>query len=143
MLAWVSKRITGIATEEERAKTLEEMLALQLPDGGWSTSSFLTDWKGLELEEGRPLKTKMSDGYGTGFVIVVAREMGVASGDPRLQKGIEWILTNQRESGKWFTRSPVVEARNLISNIGSAFCVLALQSCGELPGWPLEGEQGE
>jgi squalene-hopene/tetraprenyl-beta-curcumene cyclase len=32
----------------------------------------------------------------------------------------------------------VNEARNLISNIGSAYAILALQACGELPGWPLE-----
>ena len=67
MLAWCSKRIDGIVDRETSAKTLSELLALQLPDGGWSTSSFLTDWKGLEIQEGRPLKTKTSDGYGTGF----------------------------------------------------------------------------
>lgn len=43
---------------------------------------------------------------------------------------------DQRESGKWFTPSPVNEARNLISNTGSAYAVLALQACGVLPGWP-------
>ena len=138
MIAWCSKRIDGIASQEERVRTRDELLALQLPDGGWSTSSFLTDWKGLEIVEGRPLQIKTSDGYGTGFVIVVARELGIPAGDPRLQKGIQWIKANQRESGKWFTRSPVVEARNLISNVGSAYVILALQACGELPGWPLQ-----
>lgn len=136
MLAWASVRIGGIATEDDREKALKELLGLQRPDGGWSTSGFLTDWKGLERESGEPLETETSDAYGTGFVIIIARELGVPADDPRLQKGIQWILTNQRESGKWFTRSPVNEARNLISNIGSAYAVLALQSCGELPGWP-------
>ena len=138
MLAWCSKRIEGIATPEERAKALEELLALQLPDGGWSTASFLTDWEGLEREDGKPLDTKTSDGYGTGLVIVIARELGIPADDPRIQKGIVWILANQRESGKWFTRSPTNECGNLMSNVGSAFCILALQSCGELPGWPFE-----
>ena len=40
------------------------------------------------------------------------------------------------ESGKWFTQSPVKDAGNLISNVGSAYVILALQACGELPGWP-------
>ena len=62
--------------------------------------------------------------------------------DPRLRRGIDWLRTNQRESGKWFTRSPVKEAGNLISNVGSAYAILALQACGELPGWPFgEAEQ--
>ncbi len=142
MLAWCSVRVDGIVTQVDRDKALEELLALQLEDGGWSTAGFLTDWHGLELQEGKPLATDISDGYGTGFVIIVARELGVPADDPRLQRGVQWILNNQRESGKWFTRSPVVDARNLISNIGSAYAILALQACGELPGWPLEKVAG-
>lgn len=134
MLAWCSIRLDGIASDNERARTLTELLELQLEDGGWSTSSLLTDWRGLERSDGQPLETETSDGYGTGFVIVVARELGVAADDPRLQRGIAWIRANQRESGKWFTRSPVKQCGNLMSNVGSAFVVLALQTCGELPG---------
>lgn len=136
MLAWCSVRIDAIATEQERKNTLAELLALQLDDGGWSTSGFLTDWKGLARNDGKPLNTKTSDGYGTGLVMVIARELGVPADDARLQRGIRWIRTHQRESGKWFTQSPVHDAGNLISNAGSAYVILALQACGELPGWP-------
>ena len=136
MLAWASVRVDGIATPEQRDQTLAELLARQLDDGGWSTAGLLTDWKGLAREDGRPLATTTSDGYGTGFVIVVARELGVPADDPRLERGISWLLANQRESGKWFTRSPVQDCGNLISNAGSAFDILALQACGKLPGWP-------
>lgn len=136
MLAWASVRVDGIATPEQRDRTLAELLALQLDDGGWSTAGLLTDWRGLARDDGQPLATDISDGYGTGFVIVVARELGVPADDPRLERGISWLLANQRESGKWFTRSPVQDCGNLISNAGSAFDILALQSCGKLPGWP-------
>jgi squalene-hopene/tetraprenyl-beta-curcumene cyclase len=136
MLAWCSVRIDGIATEPERQQTLAELLALQLDDGGWSTASFLTDWKGLTRRDGKALNTRTSDGYGTGLVMVIARELGVAADDKRLRRGIQWIRANQRESGKWFTQSPVKDAGNLISNAGTAFIVLALEACGELPGWP-------
>jgi squalene-hopene/tetraprenyl-beta-curcumene cyclase len=70
--------------------------------------------------------------------MILSRELGLPAEDPRLQKAVKWVQTNQRESGKWFTRSPVVEAGNLISNIGSAYVILGLQACGELPGWPLD-----
>ena len=136
MLAWCSVRLEGITTQEQRLTTLSELLSLQLDDGGWSTAGLLTDWQGLDTEDGRPLDTRTSDGYGTGLVIVIARELGVPADDPRLQRGIGWLLANQRESGKWFTRSPVKEAGNLISNVGSAYVVLAFQACGKLPGWP-------
>lgn len=134
MLAWCSIRIDGITTPAQRQQTLADLLGLQLADGGWSTSSFLTDWK--TRSDGQPLETQVSDGYGTGFVIVLARELGLPADDPRLKRGITWLKTHQRESGKWFTRSPVRDCGNLISNAGSAFAVLALQACGELPGWP-------
>lgn len=136
MIAWCSLRVAGIASDEDRARTLKQLLALQRPDGGWSTASFLSDWKGLEPANGEPLDTTTSDAYGTGLVIVISRELGTPADDPRMKRGIEWLLSNQRESGKWFTRSPVNDAGNLISNTGSAFAVLALQACGELPGWP-------
>lgn len=137
MLAWCSLRIDGIATAQQRTKTRSELLALQLPDGGWSTASFLTDWKGLERNDGQPLDINTSDGYGTGLVIVICRELGTPADDPRIKRGIEWLRGNQRQSGKWFTRSPVNDAGNLISNIGTAMAILALQSCDQLPGWPL------
>jgi squalene-hopene/tetraprenyl-beta-curcumene cyclase len=136
MIAWSSVRIEGIATQSERDQTLAELLALQLDDGGWSTSSLLTDWQARG--DGQPLETKASDGYGTGFVIVVARELGLPADDRRLTRGVDWLLANQRESGKWFTRSPVRDCSNLISNAGSAFAVLALQACDKLPGWPFD-----
>lgn len=137
MIAWCSLRVAGIASDEDRARTLSQLLAVQNPDGGWSTAGFLTDWQGLQRNDGEPLDTATSDAYGTGLVIVISRELGIPADDPRMQRGIEWLLTNQRASGKWFTRSPVNDAGNLISNTGSAFAVLALQSCGKLPGWPL------
>ena len=41
----------------------------------------------------------------TGLAVLVLREAGVPANDPRLQKGVQWLLTNQRESGRWWTRS--------------------------------------
>lgn len=132
MLAWCSVRLEGIVSESERRDTLAELLSLQLEDGGWSTSGLLSDWKPSRTN-GQPLETKKSDGYGTGFVMVVARELGVPANDARLRRGVDWLHANQRESGKWFTRSPVNDCGNLITNVGSAYAILALQACGELP----------
>ena len=108
-----------------------------LPDSG-EVRTFYEDYRKVRWQKNPPTQAA---GFwpivvGTGLVIVIARELGIPAEDERLQRGIKWIRSNQRESGKWFTKSPVNDAGNLISNVGSAYVVLALQSCGELPGWP-------
>ena len=137
MIAWASCYVSDLMDDQQRAKTLDELLTLQHPDGGWSTPGLLADWKDLKRLDGKPHDTKTSDAYATGFAIVVARELGVPSDDPRLRRGIDWLLSNQRVSGKWFCRSPAKDSRHYFSNFGSAFAILALQSCDRLPGWPL------
>ena len=137
MIAWASCYIGDLMTDQGRAKTLNELLAIQRPDGGWSTPGLLADWKGLRRKDGKPHDTKTSDAYATGFTIIVGRELGLPKSDPRLRCGIDWLLSNQRVSGKWFSRSPAKDGRHYFSNFGSAFAILALQSCDRLPGWPL------
>jgi len=132
MIAWASRRIDGLMSDEQRAETLDELLALQRPDGGWSTPGLLADWKGFRRKDGKPHDTGTSDAYATGFVIVVARNLGEPTSHPQLQRGITWLLEKQRVSGKWFTRSPTKDSRHYISNFGTAFAVLALQSCDKL-----------
>ena len=126
-----------LMNDQQRAKTLDELFAIQRPDGGWSTPGLLADWTDLKRLDGKPHDTKTSDAYATGFTIIVARELGISSKDPRLRRGIDWLLSNQRVSGKWFCRSPAKDSQHYFSNFGSAFAILALQSCEKLPGWPL------
>jgi squalene-hopene/tetraprenyl-beta-curcumene cyclase len=137
MVAWASCYVGLLMNEQDRGKTLNELLAIQRPDGGWSTPGLLADWEGLRRMDGKPHDTKTSDAYATGFTIVVGRELGLQKSDPRLQRGVNWLLSNQRVSGKWFSRSPAKDSRHYFSNFGSAFAILALQSCDKLPGWPL------
>ncbi|MCK4794920.1 MAG: terpene cyclase/mutase family protein [Desulfobacteraceae bacterium] len=137
MIAWASCYVNDLMNDQQRAKTLCELLTLQRPDGGWSTPGLLADWKDLKRLDGKPHDTKTSDAYATGFTIIIARELGVSSNDPQLRRGVNWLLNNQRVSGKWFSRSPAKDSLHYFSNFGSAFAILALQSCDRLPGWPL------
>ena len=138
MIAWASLRVGGLMEKPEREKVLQEMLSKQLDDGGWATPAFLVDWKAFKRKDRKPHDLETPDAYGTGLALVVAREMGMPASDARLQKGVAWLKSNQRESGKWFTPSPTKDSKNYFTNIGCAFAVLGLQSCGELPGWPFD-----
>ncbi len=132
MVLWASTRVDGLLDATRRAAILEELLAKQLPDGGWSLSSLLAGWKEHRRKDGKEQHTTTSDGYGTGFVLFVAREAGVPAADERLRRGVAWLKSHQRQSGRWFTRSPTRDTRHYISNAGTAFAVMALRSCGEV-----------
>lgn len=137
MIAWASCYVEDLMNDQQRQQTCAELLARQRPDGGWSTPGLLADWEGLERLDGKPHDRKTSDAYATGFAIVVARALGLACDNSHLQRGMEWLLKKQRISGKWFSRSPAKDSRHYFSNFGSAYAILALQACGELPDWPL------
>jgi squalene-hopene/tetraprenyl-beta-curcumene cyclase len=51
--------------------------------------------------------------------------------DKAIQRGVDWLRTNQRVSGRWFTRSLNTDRAHYITNAGTAFSVLALTSCAD------------
>lgn len=127
MVLWGNTYVKGTLTDEESAAIVGELLALQTEDGGWGLAT-LGDWKRADGEE---QDLKSSDGYGTGFVIYILRRSGLAADDPRIQRGIEWLKSHQRESGRWFTRSLHADSMHYITHAGTAFAVMALQECDE------------
>jgi squalene-hopene/tetraprenyl-beta-curcumene cyclase len=132
-LLWASLKIDGLMTDNERQATVKELLAKQRTDGGWCLPS-LGDY-GERRDHSLNDVNAASDGYATGLSVFVLRQAGVKADDPALQKAVKWIKDNQRESGRWFTRSLRVDntddTAHLITHAGCAFCVLALHACGE------------
>lgn len=126
-LLWASVKLDGLMTTAERERTIKDLLALQRLDGGWSLPS-LGDWK---RRNGRPNdKQAASDGYATGLVLYVLRQSGKAVQDDAIRRGVQWLKSNQRASGRWFTRSVNQDAAHPITNAGTAFAVMALRACG-------------
>jgi squalene-hopene/tetraprenyl-beta-curcumene cyclase len=126
MLLWASTRLDGLMSPDQRAATIDRLRALEHSDGGWSLPSLGT-WKrrdGTPNDPGAP-----SDGYATGLVIYVLRQASVPASDPALKRGVSWLLSHQRISGRWFTRSLTNDKEHYISRAGSAYAVLALKSC--------------
>lgn len=125
-LLWASRKTDGLMTAAERDRVVKELLARQRGDGGWSLPS-LGDWKGFD---GRANDTRApSDGYGTGLVVWVLRQAGLPAKHAAVHKGVAWLEANQRESGRWFTRSLNTDRAHYISHAGTAFAVMALQAC--------------
>ncbi len=128
MLLLGSQHVEGILTKEERQSIIDDLFALQKADGGWGIVS-LGNWK---RHDNKTDDTKSSDGYGTGFAIYVLREAGVQAEDPRIQAGIAWLKSNQRISGRWYTRSQWEDSRHYLSRLGTSYAIRALVACGEM-----------
>jgi ankyrin repeat protein len=89
-LKWVG------ATTEERARAVQELRAAQRPDGGWAQ-----------------LPSLASDAYATGLTLYALRVGGeLASNDPAVQRGVQYLLRMQDEDGSWY-----VNKRTLPANV--------------------------
>ena len=69
----------------------------------------------------------------TGLAIIALRKAGVPASDARIQRGVQWLLTNQRASGRWYTRSLNRDGWQFITYSGTAYPLLALALCDALP----------
>ena len=98
---WASRYVDGLLSEAAKKAAVEELLPLQRPDGGWAFAS-LGNWR---RSDGKPQDTQTSDGYGTGFAVYVLRMAGLPAEHPQIRKGVDWLKTHQRASGRWYTRS--------------------------------------
>ncbi|MGA2986117.1 MAG: hypothetical protein ABSG32_20115 [Terriglobia bacterium] len=130
ILLWASAKVPGILTPAQQKSIMDEALSKQQADGGFSLSSFVGGWK---RHDGTPLETK-SDGYATGVVALALQEAGMKRDQPRLQRGLAWLMQNQdKTDGRWLAYS-LNKQRDLSSDVGrfmsdaaTAYAVLALQ----------------
>lgn len=139
LLLWTACRIPDLLPTDKKAELVELLRKKQQADGGWSLRTFATpeQWgKGNRAKKlrGEPdFETPASDGHQTGLAVVVLREAGVPANDPQIVKAISWVTANQRESGRWWTRSLNTDGPHYITYSGTAFSLLALQMCDALP----------
>jgi squalene-hopene/tetraprenyl-beta-curcumene cyclase len=126
-LLWASVKLDGLITADERDQTIKSLLSLQRKDGGWSLPS-LGDWKRLDGTANDA--DAPSDGYATGLIVYVLRQTGMGAEKEPLKRGVAWLKANQRESGRWYTRSLNADRAHYTTNAGTAFAVMALKACG-------------
>jgi squalene-hopene/tetraprenyl-beta-curcumene cyclase len=135
LLLWAAAYQPDLLTGKERTAIIQALLAQQRPDGGWSSAA-------LDRESRKSKNNDLpSDGYGTGFTVYVLRQAGVAESRPEIGRAVNWLRNNQRASGRWFTPSRHAGqtttadfgTRDLYNQVaGTAFALLALESCGAL-----------
>jgi squalene-hopene/tetraprenyl-beta-curcumene cyclase len=138
-LLWAAAELPGLLDAQRMQQLVAMISTHQMPDGGWSIRTFARpeEWgKGNRAQKLRAepdFVDPPSDGHMTGLAIIALRKAGVPASDPRIRRGVSWLLTNQRSSGRWWTRSLNRDGWQFISYSGTVYPLLALSMCGELP----------
>jgi squalene-hopene/tetraprenyl-beta-curcumene cyclase len=136
---WAAARMPQLLDDARRQQLVEMLWKHQRPDGSWSIRSFAAPeaWgsgnRAARLRAEADLENPAGDGHMTGLAVIVLREHNIAADDPRLQKAISWLSSNQRESGRWWTRSLNTDSWHFITYSGTAYPLLALQMCNAVP----------
>lgn len=108
-----------------REARMNELLAIQRPDGGWAQTPHLE-----------------SDAYGTGQVLYALAELGVPATDPAVQRGVAFLTRTQRYDGSWYVRNRAMKIQpyfesgfpyehdQWISQAGTSWAVIGLARLG-------------
>jgi len=138
-LLWAASKLPGLLDTSTTGELMAMVASHQRPDGGWSIRTFAApdQWgKGNRAEKLRSepeFANPPSDGHMTGLAIMALRGAGLPANDPRLQRGVSWLLHNQRESGRWWTRSLNTDDWHFVTYSGTLYPLIALALCDALP----------
>lgn len=128
MLLWASATLREVVTAEQRRAIVAEVFDKQQSDGGWSLAT-LGSWRrtdGTALDQS-------SDGYATGLAAFALQQAGLPAAEPHVKKGLDWLVAHQdKATGRWSAsslnkqRDPESDAGRFMSDVGTAYAVLAL-----------------
>lgn len=124
----------------ERRKLYADMFALRNADGGWSMRDFAEpeQWgaggRAEKLRSEPEFEAPPSDAHMTALVMIAYLEAGMDRDDRLIRRGVAWLKSNQRVSGRWWTRSLNTDKSHYITYSASLYALVALERSGSLPG---------
>jgi len=131
VLLWASAKIPGLLTEAQQKTIIDQTLAKQRPDGGFSMSTLIGSWK---RRDNTPLDSA-SDGYATGLVAFALEQAGWTETHDPLKHALDWLAEHQEASdGRWPAsslnkqRELASDAGRFMSDAATAYAVLALEN---------------
>src|SRR5216683_2329394 len=131
VLLWASAKVPELLDPRQQKAIIDEVLAKQQPDGGWSLSSLVGSWK---RNDGTPQEAK-SDGYATGLIAFALQQAGVPRDNAQEKLALAWLTANQNKMGGfWLSYSLNKNAEHhmtpstalFMNDAATAYAVLAL-----------------
>jgi hypothetical protein len=140
-ILWLSPKVPGLLTADQKNTLLETIRKYQQADGGWVLALLdpqkkhgSNQWERLRqrlIGMGKPAE---SDGYATGLVVLALEESGISRQDLTVTRGLEWLERHQGNDGSW-QASSINTQRDQHSDIGrfmsdaaTAYAVMALEN---------------
>lgn len=128
VLLWASTKLKGLLTPAQQQSIVDDILAKQKEDGGFSLSSVIGSWK---RRDGTPLSME-SDGYATGLIAFAFEQLNTLQTQAPLKNALTWLRHNQQPDGRWAAtslnkeRTLDSEPGRFMSDAATAYAVLAL-----------------
>ncbi len=138
LLLWAATRMPDLVDKNRKSELIDMLWRHQREDGGWSLRTFAKpeQWgagnRSARLLNEPDITDPSSDGHMTGLAVLVLRDAGVEAKDGRIQAAVSWLKNNQRESGRWWTRSLNTDTFHFITFSSTGYALLALAKCDEL-----------
>jgi squalene-hopene/tetraprenyl-beta-curcumene cyclase len=137
VLLWASARVPGLLEPEQQRAIINDVLAKQQADGGWSLSTLVGGWK---RGDGTPQEAK-SDGYATGLITFALQLAVIPRENAQLKRGLAWLAGNQNKAeGFWLGYSLNKDEEHhltpstarFMTDAATAYAVLALSEANRI-----------
>lgn len=133
---WADSHLHGVLDPGQRQATIDQLLAVQGADGGWSLTR-LSSWKrrdGTEIAD-------VSDGLATAMITLVLQDAGLPAKAPPVAAARRWLVAHQSaETGGLPAtsinklREPTADAYLFMTDAATGFATLALADSFKPPG---------
>jgi hypothetical protein len=121
---WAGASKPEILTAAQRSAIAAEIVARQLPDGGFSAGGWGSGSRAASI-------AGQSDGYATALAtLALCREPGHKE---EVSRGLSWLASHQADDGSWpgqSVNSDYELTRTFMTDASTAYAVLALARCG-------------